>query len=65
MRQAAGSFCFFVNRMLAAKPAIFGKFQLVRRRALVFSRRIVTALAFGTGKRDEDSHRYSPLSIIR
>jgi len=55
---------FFVGRVLAAKPAVFGKLQLVRRRSLVFGRRVVTTLAFGAGKRDEHSHGSSPLSFI-
>jgi hypothetical protein len=53
-----------MGRVLAAKPAVFGKLQLVRRRSLVFGRRVVTTLAFGAGKRDEHSHGSSPLSFI-
>jgi len=55
---------FFVGRVLAAEPAVFGKLQFVRRRALVLGRRVVTTLAIGAGKRDEHSHGSSPLYFI-
>jgi hypothetical protein len=40
-------FCFLVRRMFAAEPAIFVKFQLIRRRALILGCRVISALALG------------------
>ena len=40
-------FCFLVRRVFAAEPAIFVKFQLIRRRALILGCRVISALALG------------------
>ena len=51
--------------MLAAKPAIFGKFQLVRRRALVLGCGIISAFALSAGEGNNNSHLYDSLAFIR
>jgi len=42
--------CLFMYRMLAAKLAVLEKIQFFRSRPFVLVRRIISALAFGTGQ---------------
>jgi hypothetical protein len=58
-------FCFLVGRMLAAKPAIFVKFQLIRRRALILGCRVVSAFALGASQGNNNSHLNDSLPFIR
>jgi len=54
-----------MRRMLSAKSAVFFKFQLIRRCPFVFCRGIVSSLALSTCKRDNHSHRKTPLCAMR
>src|SRR5262245_54457828 len=47
---------FFVRRVLAAEAAVLGQLQLLRVRLLVLRRRVVPALALGTGQADGFLH---------
>ena len=58
-------FGLFVHYVLTAKPAIFLEFKLIRRRSLIFCRRIVSSLAYVACKGHDYSHDHTPLALIR
>ena len=49
---------FFVRSMSATETAVLLELQLVRGRALVFGRGIISALALGASQSDDFSHGF-------